>query len=230
MEEAISEALRELKRDYVDIFLLHAARADETAFEKRAGAIEALLKAKEKGYVRCVGLSTHNVGLAAAAAKKPEMDVVFPLVNKGGLGILGGGLPEMLSAIDQLRQAGKGMYAMKVLAGGCLVGDMLDAVSFVRAIPGMNSISVGVTSMGELNLQLQIFNGEEIDKARLASLKAVKQLKIMPFLCSSCGTCVRACPNGALSLVDKLPVPDPKKCVLCGYCTPVCPEFAIRLK
>jgi predicted aldo/keto reductase-like oxidoreductase len=230
MEDAITEALRELDRDYIDIFLVHAARADETVFEKRAGAIEALLKAKEKGYVRFSGISTHHTGLVAKAAASAEFDVVYPLINKSGLGILGGGLAEMLSSIELLCKANKGMYAMKVLAGGHLVPDMLDAVKFVRAIPGMQAVSVGLTTMEELNLQLRIFNDENIDPASLTGLKASKQLKIMPFLCISCGVCVRSCPNGALSLSGKVPLVNESLCVLCGYCTPACPEFAIRLK
>ena len=230
MEDAIIEALRELGRDYIDIFLLHAARADETIFEKRSGAIEALLKAKEKGHIRFIGISTHNVGLVAKSAQTPLLDVVYPLINKLGMGILGGGLKEMLESIELLHQSGKGMYAMKVLAGGHLVSDILDAISYARAIPGMHAVSVGVTTVEELNLQLRIFNDEGIDASDLAALKAKKQLKFMPFLCTSCGACVKSCPNGALSLVDKIPSADPNKCVLCGYCTPICPEFAIRLK
>jgi len=230
MEDAIVEAMRELDRDYVDIFLVHAARADESVFQKREGAIEALLKAKEKGYVRFTGISTHHTGLVARSARAPEFDIVYPLINKLGLGILGGGLKEMLESIRLVCQSGKGIFAMKVLSGGHLVGDMLDAIGFVRAIPGMQAVSVGVTSLEELNLQLRIFNNEKIDPSVLVGLKSRKQLKIMPSLCSSCGTCVKNCPNGALSMTGKIPVPDPGKCVLCGYCTPACPEFAIRLK
>ena len=230
MEDAITEALKELGRDYVDIFHLHAARVDESVFEQRSGAVEAMLKAKEKGYIRFAGISTHNASVVAKAATVPEMDVIYPLINKAGMGILGGGLPEMLQSIEQVRKSGKGMYAMKALAGGHLVGDMTDAIGYVRAIPGMQSVSIGVVTVEELSLQLRIFNDEKIDTATLAKLKAYKQLKIMPFLCKSCGICVKSCPNGALSMEDKVPFPDPAKCVLCGYCTPICPEFAIRLK
>jgi predicted aldo/keto reductase-like oxidoreductase len=230
MEDAIFEAMRELDRDYIDIFHVHAARADETVFEKRAGAIEALLKAKDSGYVRFAGISTHNATLVGRVAKSPEFDVIYPLINKTGLGILDGGLEGMRKSIELVRQSGKGMYAMKVLAGGHLVEEMLDAIAYVRAIPGMQSLSVGVTTMEELNLQLRIFNDEKLKPAELAGLKAKKQLKIMTGLCSSCGTCVKSCPNGALSFEDKFPAADPAKCVLCGYCTPVCPQFAIRLK
>ena len=229
MEDAIIEAMKELDRDYIDIFLLHGARADETVFEQRAGAIEALLKAKEKGYIRFTGVATHNAVLTAMLAGVPEFDIVFPLINKKGLGILGGNLQDMLGAIELIRQAGKGMYAMKALAGGNLVGDMLDAIRFVRNIPGMQAVAVGVTTAEELDLQIRIFNDENIDPAVLPGMKAKKQLKIMSY-CNSCGSCVKACPNGALSLTEKLPIVNVKKCVLCGYCTPVCPMFSIRLK
>jgi aryl-alcohol dehydrogenase-like predicted oxidoreductase/NAD-dependent dihydropyrimidine dehydrogenase PreA subunit len=229
MEAAIEEAMRELNRDYIDIFLLHAARADETIFDKRAGAIVALLKAKEKGYIRFTGIATHNAGLVAKAAQSPELDVIYPLVNKNGMGIIGGSLKEMLHSIDLVRQSGKGMYAMKALAGGSLIGEMLEAIKYVREIPGMQATSIGVVKKNELDLQLRIFNDEKIDPACLAGLKTSKQLIIVPFICNGCGTCIKTCPNDAISMIEKKAVSDPGKCVLCGYCTPVCPEFAIRL-
>ena len=229
MEDAIEEAMRELGRDYIDIFHIHAARADETVFEQRAGAIEALLKAKEKGYVRFAGISSHHTGLISKAATVPELDIVFPIINKAGIGILGGGLPEMLQSIELVHKSGKGMYAMKALAGGHLVGEMLDAIAYVRAIPGLEVVSMGVVAMEELALQLRIFNDEKIDPASLAHLKASKQLKIVPSLCKPCGICATKCPNGAISMIDNFPVVDRVICVLCGYCTPTCPQFAIRL-
>jgi len=229
MEEAITEALRELGRDYIDIFLLHAARVDETVFEQRAGALEALVKAKEKGYIRFAGISSHHVAAVAKAASVPEIDIVYPIINKAGIGILGGGLPEMLNSIETVRKSGKGMFAMKALAGGHLVGELLDAIGYVRAIPGMEVVSVGVVKEEELDLQLRIFNGEKIDPASLAGLKASKQLKIVPSLCKSCWLCVDSCPNGALSKGETVPHVDKGNCVLCGYCTPACPQFAIRL-
>ena len=59
MREAIEEALEQLDVDCVDIFLLHAARADTEVFDVRAGAIECRKEYKSKGSIRAMGISTH---------------------------------------------------------------------------------------------------------------------------------------------------------------------------
>ena len=49
--------------------------------------------------------------------------------------------------------------------------------------------------------------------------------KVCPEGCLGLGTCVRACPFGALSMApDGLPVVDPSKCVACGNCERACPR------
>ena len=55
-----------------------------------------------------------------------------------------------------------------------------------------------------------------------------KKLIIQAF-CVGCGSCVKTCPNAAMTLVDGKACNDKSKCILCGYCAPVCPQFAIRL-
>lgn len=46
--------------------------------------------------------------------------------------------------------------------------------------------------------------------------------------CISCGLCVRVCPEGALTMVDNLPVFDYGKCTACGLCFQKCPAKCIR--
>jgi ferredoxin len=86
-----------------------------------------------------------------------------------------------------------------------------------------------MVSSEELELNLKIFNDEEIPKGLFTQkIKPSKRLFISSF-CKGCGTCVKTCPNNALSLKNGKAVVDHKLCILCGYCNPVCPEFAIRL-
>lgn len=54
--------------------------------------------------------------------------------------------------------------------------------------------------------------------------------KICPIGCLGLGTCVRACPFGALSMgLDNLPVVDTALCTGCGTCERVCPKHIITL-
>jgi len=54
--------------------------------------------------------------------------------------------------------------------------------------------------------------------------------KICPIGCIGLGTCVRACPFGALSMgPDNLPVVDKDLCTGCGTCERVCPRHIITL-
>ncbi len=79
----ITEALKALNTDYLDICLLHGVR---NAFEikMRSGALKALIKAKEKGYVRNVGVSSHGIGAIEASLDIPEIEVLFARINWAG--------------------------------------------------------------------------------------------------------------------------------------------------
>lgn len=229
MEQSIKDALEFLGRTYIDIFLLHAARVTPSVFEEREGALQCLKDYKAKGVVRAIGISTHAVGIVERAAEIKEVDIIFPIINKLGMGIIDGSVDDMVKAISEAHKAGKGLYAMKALAGGHLIDQLEEAFNFVRNIKGISSIAVGMVNQEELELNLKIFNDEKIPKELLTQkIKPSKRLFILS-LCKGCGTCVKTCPNNALSLENGKAVVNHKLCILCGYCNPACPEFAIRL-
>lgn len=229
MEQSIKDALESLNRTYIDIFLLHAARVTPSVFEERAGALKCLNDYKAKGVIRAIGISTHVMEIVSRAAEVKEIDIIFPIINKLGMGIIDGSVDDMVKAISEAYKVGKGLYAMKALAGGHLIDQLEESFNFVRNIKGISSIAVGMVNQKELELNLKIFNDEEIPQELLTQkIKPGKRLLISSF-CKGCGTCVKTCPNNALSLENGKAVVDHKLCILCGYCNPVCPEFAIRL-
>jgi predicted aldo/keto reductase-like oxidoreductase len=227
MARAFEKALYELKRNVIDIFHLHAAKANTNIFSVRKGAMDFLHKAKSQGLIKAVGISTHDVRVARLAAENDEIDVLYPIINKAGLGIVNGTLDEMLQAIRIAGINGKGVYAMKVLGGGSLISQIDESISWARAIEDIHAISIGVVSENELLHNLKIFGVPEFCDVNPVPIRQ-KRLYVS-FFCKNCGICISECPNFALSAGEKKAIVDHGKCLLCGYCTPHCPEFAIRV-
>lgn len=228
MEQSIKLALESLGRERIEIFLLHAARVTPAVFEEREGALECLKDYKKKGVLKAIGISTHVVSVVEKAAEIPELDIIFPIINKLGMGIVGGKTEDMLKVIQKAHSAGKGIYAMKALAGGHLIDDLKDAFDFVRGIPGIAAVAVGMVRPEELKVNLTLFNDIALPESMRVEKTKSKKLHVMGF-CKGCGTCLEACPNGALTLVEGKAQVNPEYCILCGYCNPACPEFALRL-
>lgn len=228
MQKAIDEALNELNVEEIDLFHLHAARAGEDVFTKRRGALECLLDNKARGRIKAVGISTHSVKVTAKAATLDEIDVVFPLLNRTGMGILEGNRAEMEKAIAQCVAAGKGVYLMKALAGGSLVGDFASALAYIRSVPGWAAVAIGMVSKAEVEYNLAYFEGRQ--PTTLPSLEAMeKRFLVVESLCAGCLKCVDTCPNHAIVEKDGKGFIQREKCLTCGYCMGECPQFAIRL-
>lgn len=227
MARAFEKALYELKRDFIDIFLLHAAKANPDVFNVRKGALEFLHKAKRQGLLKAVGISTHDVRIARLAAENDEIDVLYPIINKAGLGIVNGSLEEMLKVIRIAAENGKGVYAMKALGGGSLIQNAEESINWVRSLEGIHATSIGVVSEDEILHNLKIFGVPGFCDVNPIP---VRQKKLyISYFCKNCGICISECPNYALSAGEKRALVDHSKCLLCGYCTPHCPEFAIRV-
>lgn len=230
MAQAIEEGLRALGRDYFDVFLLHAARVGEDILQQRAGAWQCLQDYKQKGYLRSIGVSTHNVATVEMLAENEEADVVFCLYNKNGLGILSGGPAEMLAAAQHAHRNGKGVYSMKLLGGGNLLSDIIEAVAFGRRESCFDAHAIGMVKPQELEMNLRFFNDQPVSAEEVAGIKNNKRWQLMYALCKGCGKCAANCHSQALEMVDQHPQVILDRCVLCGYCAADCPEFAIRVR
>lgn len=227
-EHSLDKARREMGRDYIDIFLMHEQESEHT-IRGHYEALEYYIEMKQKGYIGAVGVSTHYVGCVKAANLYPEIDIVFPIVNAFGYGVMGGAGEDMIRAVQESYTLGKGVFIMKPFGGGNLVSRRDEALKFALNFPYAHSVAVGMQTKDEVLYNVKAFSGQEID-SRLSkrTLDHQKKLFIHDW-CMGCGKCVTRCGNGAMSLLEGKAAVDPLRCITCGYCGSVCPEFAIKM-
>lgn len=229
MEKAVLEALEAMGIDYIDIFHLHAARVQPDVFELRKGALQCLQDYKKKGIVKAVGISTHNVKAVEAAAFREDIDIVFPLLNKIGRGILEGTVKDMEKAAALCSENGKGVYLMKVIGGGTMIDDFNSSLEYAMNLSGNYPMAIGMVSKEEVVYNIKYFNGDK-DLEGIIKTRNKKSMKVIKGMCVGCGKCIETCHSGALSFDETgKSYIDHSKCIQCGYCVSVCPEFCIRM-
>jgi len=227
MKLSIEKARKALNRELVDIFLLHEQESSHT-LKGHEGAWQELQEAKNKGLVNWIGISTHAIAGVRAGALQPGLDIIHPLLNYQGLGIIDGTLQGMLEAVEFAAELGIGIYAMKVLGGGHLTRDTEKALAFVRGIKGVQALALGMSSREEIDFNLSVFAGRDISQKLRNRLKQRKRQLYIADWCLGCGSCLSFCPQGALYLDRKVKV-DQKACILCGYCGRACPHFCLKI-
>jgi len=207
-EEALQEldtSLKTLGTDHVDIWFLHGKNSPA---EVTGDLIEAQQVARKAGKIRFAGVSTHlgQKELLPFLARNPNIDVILTAYNFTME-------PFMDGVIEEAAQAGKGIVAMKVMAGGArrlqpgdpnlnrlqADGGMLAALKWVLRNSNVGTTIPSMTDMEQLDRNLKAtaspFSGadQKILTAQLA--------RIAPLYCRMCGECGGACREG-------LPVAD----------------------
>lgn len=228
-EKSLHRALRALRRDHIDIFLLHEQESELTLRGHRE-ALEYLCAMREEGVIRAVGISTHYVAGVEAAAADPDIEVIHPLINRDGIGIRDGDAHAMIAAIRRAVAKGKGVYGMKALGGGHLLENAEEALAFVLGLPELAAVAVGMQSPEEVDFNLRVFTGRPVPAALRERLRRRPRRLLIEDWCQACGECVKRCSAGALYTNEHgRTAVRLERCTLCGYCAAVCPEFAIKV-
>ena len=207
-EEALAQldtSLKELGTDFVDIWYLHAKTRPADVSD---GLIEAQQIAKAAGKIRFAGVSTHSgqKELIPFLATNPNIDVILTQYNFSME-------PFMNEVIDQAAKAGKGIVAMKIMAGGFRRpqpgnllqeklkrdGAMLAALKWVVRNPNVHTTVPSMTDMDQLDENVKAF--AQPFSAADEKILALQLDHIRPMYCRMCGECEGQCRKG-------LPVAD----------------------
>lgn len=207
--EDLETSLKELGTDYLDIWYVHAWKPELD--DPTAGLLEALSQAKRQGKARFVGLTTHG-NQADVLARAVRLGVIDTVVTSYNFAIDEGLNP----AIERAHEAGVGIIAMKVMAGGIRNASWYPTPQEVRTRVGRagaplaalkwalknEHVACAIPSMVDQeqldeNLRAMSERFSEDDRAVLAA----RLEELRPVYCRMCGACEGKCTRG-------LPVAD----------------------
>jgi predicted aldo/keto reductase-like oxidoreductase len=113
------------------------------------------------------------------------------------MGIIDGGVEDMLAAIRTAHGRGMFVYAMKSLVGGNFVPEREAALRFIFNNDAIDAVVVGMVTPQEVEWNLRFATGQPIpaDLNRDAALSS-KRLSIVALVCEGWGECVEHCESG----------------------------------
>ncbi|MGD0819418.1 MAG: aldo/keto reductase [Desulfomonilia bacterium] len=232
--EQLENSLHMMKTDYIDIYQLHqiAQERDWDIVTGPGGAMEAVIKAKEQGKIRYIGVTSHNLAMAVKLVKTGMFSTVqfpFNFIED--------------AAKDELhiaaRERGMGILAMKPFAGG-MIDNAGIAFKFLRehpyvvALPGFDS-SERVDEIVSFYRQPNTVTETDLKLMEKYRLELGKQF------CRRCEYC-QPCPQGVMITAamgykviasrmspqvavefSKIPMESVALCTECRECVDRCP-------
>jgi predicted aldo/keto reductase-like oxidoreductase len=142
----------ELGVDYLDIVLLHCMTKKGWPAENQ-GAMEYLREAKAQKIIRAHGTSCHGMDPLRTAAKDPFVEIDLARINPEGL-IMDDKKPdEVVSQLEEMHGAGKGVVGMKIFGEGRMKEpERRDAsLRFVLGLGTVDAFIIGLESTAQVD-------------------------------------------------------------------------------
>lgn len=147
----IERFLREAATDHIDLVQLHCQISADWTTTYQAH-MEALEKAKQKGWIRAHGCSCHSLEALEAAAVDPWVDVVHTRINPWGVA-MDGPADTVVPILKKIHAAGKGIIGMKLIGEGKFRNDPAkidETLRFVLDLGCVDALIVGFENQGEI--------------------------------------------------------------------------------
>lgn len=149
MRADIDRFRRELRIDYIDVFLMHCLTETDWTTRYRP-VMDVLEEAKHRGIIRAHGCSCHSIEALRAAAASPWVDVDLVRINPIGAH-MDADPDTVVDVIRQMKSAGKAVIGMKILGQGELRGRQDEALKFALDLDLLDALTIGAESIAEQN-------------------------------------------------------------------------------
>ena len=153
-EATLQRFCHELATDYIDIVLLHCASKREWVTEL-VPYMDALAEAKEKGQVRAVGVSCHDLSAMEAATECPWLDVLLARINHKGVK-MDGTTEEVTEVLRRAKENGKAVLGMKIYGEGQLAEERDECIRFAQGLGLLDAMTVGAMTPAEMDETLRL--------------------------------------------------------------------------
>ena len=175
----IENSLKTMKTDYIDLFQFHQV-TEVPDPDDPDGAYAGALEAKERGWIRHIGVTSHRVNIAEdciASGLFETLQFPFSYISS----------ERDLALADKCREADMGFIAMKGLAGGLLTNARA-CHAFMNGYDNVVPIW-GIQRQEELDEWLAMAEEDpQMDEELAAFIKKERQ-ELAGSFCRSCGYC-----------------------------------------
>jgi aryl-alcohol dehydrogenase-like predicted oxidoreductase len=159
-KEEVNRFRKELNTDVIEICLIHCmtdAEWPQTLERIR----DELSEMKDKGAVKAVGVSCHDLGALKVASTHPWVDVILARINnKGKEAAMDASVEEVTPVLKQARANGKVVLGMKIFGAGKLVTPEAKDASLKYVLQNnlVDAITVGMLSPEQVDDTIERMN------------------------------------------------------------------------
>lgn len=253
VKNSVEWMLKQLRTDYIDYGFIHCQDelSDWETF-KRNGIYDYILKLKEKGIVRHIGLSSHTPEVINRILDEADVDMLMFSVNPGydyGQGEYAyGEVEEREKIFRRCEKEGIGISVMKPFSGGQLLDErtspfgkalsIYQCLKYILDKPGVLVALPGAKSVKEVEALLKYYDRseEELDYSIISSFEPIRTSGRCVY-CNHCKPCPMNIDVGLVNKYydlalagDEMAVEHYKTlkvnasdCIQCGHCDSRCP-------
>lgn len=228
----LEQTLTNLKTDYLDLYQFHNPSFCPKPGDG-SGLYEAMVKAKEQGRIRHIGITNHRLAVAHEAIDSGLYETLqFPFNYLSG--------EKELELVEKCKAADMGFIAMKALSGGLITNS---AATYAHLLQYDNVLPIwGIQRERELDEFLSYQEDEPKLEGELLAVIEHDRAELQGEFCRGCGYCM-PCPVGieinncarmsllirrspsAAQLTEEVQAKMKKieDCLHCGKCRTKCP-------